>query len=181
MNNTAHPATASPAPAKTTLDIIDIFKILPHRFPFLLIDRVVEIERKQRIVALKNVTINEPFFAGHFPNLPIMPGVLIVEAIAQAGGALLLTEIEDRESKLIMFTGVERARFRRPVVPGDQLRIEVELKSWKARPRMVAVRMEGMVYVGPRRLPEAVVSCQLVDTSRLRCRAEGAAETDEPE
>ena len=88
MNNTAHPATASPAPAKTTLDIIDIFNILPHRFPFLLIDRVVEIERKQRIVALKNVTINEPFFAGHFPNLPIMPGVLIVEAIAQAGGAL---------------------------------------------------------------------------------------------
>ena len=133
MTDTAHPATAAPAPAKTTLDIIDIFHILPHRFPFLLIDRVIEIQRKQRIVAIKNVTINEPFFAGHFPNLPIMPGVLIVEAIAQAGGALLLTEVEDRSDKLIMFTGMERAKFRRPVVPGDQLRIEVELKSWRAR------------------------------------------------
>ena len=89
MTDTAHPATAAPAPEKTTLDIVDIFHILPHRFPFLLIDRVIEIQRKQRIVAIKNVTINEPFFAGHFPNLPIMPGVLIVEAIAQAGGALV--------------------------------------------------------------------------------------------
>jgi 3-hydroxyacyl-[acyl-carrier-protein] dehydratase len=174
MNNIAHPVTASPAPAKTTLDIIDIFKILPHRFPFLLIDRVVEIERKQRIVALKNVTINEPFFAGHFPNLPIMPGVLIVEAIAQAGGALLLTEIEDRASKLIMFTGVERARFRRPVVPGDQLRIEVTLKGWRARANMIAARMEGIVTVGDRRVAEAIVSCQLVDSERGRGGSEAA-------
>jgi len=169
-----HPATASPAPVKTTLDIIDIFKILPHRFPFLLIDRVVEIEPRQRIVALKNVTINEPFFAGHFPSLPIMPGVLIVEAIAQAGGALLLTEIEDRENKVIMFTGVERARFRRPVVPGDQLRIEVTLKGWRARARMIAARMEGIVTVGSRRVAEAVVSCQLVDSERGRGGAEEA-------
>ena len=154
MTDTAHPATAAPAPVKTTLDIIEIFQILPHRFPFLLIDRVIEIQRKQRIVAIKNVTINEPFFAGHFPNLPIMPGVLIVEAIAQAGGALLLTEVEDREDKLIMFTGIERANFRRPVVPGDQLRIEVELKNWRVRPRMIAVRMEGIVYVGGRRWPK---------------------------
>ena len=172
MTDTAHPATASPAPVRTTLDIIDIFKILPHRFPFLLIDRVVEIERKQRIVALKNVTINEPFFAGHFPQLPIMPGVLIVEAIAQAGGALLLTEVEDRGSKLIMFTGVERARFRRPVVPGDQLRIEVTLKGWRARANMIAARMEGIVTVGGRRVAEAVVSCQLVDSERGRGRPE---------
>src|SRR6476659_6407502 len=167
MTDTAHPATASPAPVKTTLDIVDIFRILPHRFPFLLIDRVIEIQRKQRIVAIKNVTINEPFFAGHFPNLPIMPGVLIVEAIAQAGGALLLTEIEDRDSKLIMFTGVERARFRRPVVPGDQLRIEVEVKAW----RVSAVRMEGKVYVGDKRVAEATVTCQLVDRSRTRPEA----------
>src|SRR5580704_1338761 len=151
MTDTAHPATPAAAPDKTTLDILDIFRILPHRFPFLLIDRVIEIERKQRIVALKNVTINEPFFAGHFPNLPIMPGVLIVEAIAQAGGALLLTEVEDRSGKLIMFTGIERARFLRPVVPGDQLRIEVEPKNWRVRPRMIAVRMEGVVYVGNKR------------------------------
>jgi 3-hydroxyacyl-[acyl-carrier-protein] dehydratase len=186
MTDTAHPETAALSPDKTTLDkttldIIDIFRILPHRFPFLLIDRVIEIKRKQRIVAIKNVTINEPFFAGHFPNLPIMPGVLIVEAIAQAGGALLLTEVEDRSDKLIMFTGIERAKFRRPVVPGDQLRIEVELKSWKARPRMIAVRMEGMVYVGAKRVAEAIVSCQLVDTARGRGGSDGAAEADEPE
>jgi 3-hydroxyacyl-[acyl-carrier-protein] dehydratase len=181
MTDTAHPETAAPAPDKTTLDIIDIFRILPHRFPFLLIDRVIEIQRKQRIVAIKNVTINEPFFAGHFPNLPIMPGVLIVEAIAQAGGALLLTEVEDRSDKLIMFTGIERARFRRPVVPGDQLRIEVELKSWRARHRMIAVRMEGMVYVGEKRVAEAMVSCQLVDIARGRGGPNGTAEADEPE
>lgn len=178
MTDTAHPATASSAPVKTTLDIVDIFRILPHRFPFLLIDRVIEIQRKQRIVAIKNVTINEPFFAGHFPNLPIMPGVLIVEAIAQAGGALLLTEIEDRNDKLIMFTGIERAKFRRPVVPGDQLRIEVELKNWRSRPRMIAVRMEGVVYVGAKRVAEAVVSCQLVDSGRGRGVT---AEADESE
>jgi 3-hydroxyacyl-[acyl-carrier-protein] dehydratase len=181
MTDTAHPGTKTPAPEKTTLDIIDIFNILPHRFPFLLIDRVIEIQPRQRIVAIKNVTINEPFFAGHFPNLPIMPGVLIVEAIAQAGGALLLTEVEDRKNKLIMFTGIERAKFRRPVVPGDQLRIEVELKNWRARSSMVAVRMEGMVYVGARRVAEAVVSCQLVDAARGRGGSDGAAETDEPE
>ncbi len=178
MTDTAHPETAAPAPAKTTLDIVDIFHILPHRFPFLLIDRVVEIQRKQRIVAIKNVTINEPFFAGHFPNLPIMPGVLIVEAIAQAGGALLLTEIEDRENKVIMFTGVERARFRRPVVPGDQLRIEVVPKNWRTRSGMTAVRMEGIVYVGSKRVAEAIVSCQLVDSSRGRGGSELAASAE---
>src|SRR5450432_3293082 len=163
MADTAHPETASPAPVKTTLDIIDIFNILPHRFPFLLIDRVIEIQRKQRIVAIKNVTINEPFFAGHFPNLPIMPGVLIVEAIAQAGGALLLTEVEDRKNKLIMFTGIERARFRRPVSPGDQLRLEVEVKGWRVVPRMIAAKMEGKAYVGGKRVAEATVTCQLID------------------
>ena len=183
MTDTAHPATASPAPVNTTLDIVDIFRILPHRFPFLLIDRVIEIQRKQRIVAIKNVTINEPFFAGHFPNLPIMPGVLIVEAIAQAGGALLLTEVEDPKDKLIMFTGIERAKFRRPVVPGDQLRIEVELKNWRVRPKLIAVRMEGIVYVGDRKVAEAVVSCQLVEVARGRAGANGAGTTgtDEPE
>jgi len=150
------------------LDINEIFKILPHRYPFLLIDRVIEIERKQRIVAIKNVTVNEPHFNGHFPGLPIMPGVLIVEAIAQAGGALLLTEVEDRSNKLIMFTGIERAKFRRPVVPGDQLRIEVELKAWRAVANMIAVRMEGIAYVDGQRVAEASVKCQLVDSSRGR-------------
>ena len=143
---------------KQVLEIGDIMAILPHRFPFLLIDRLMEIERKKRIVALKNVTINEPFFAGHFPNFPIMPGVLIVESIAQAGGALLLTEIPDRENKLMVFTGIERARFRRPVVPGDQLRIEVEVLAW----RRTAARMQGNVYVEDKKACEAVVTCQLV-------------------
>lgn len=150
--------------AKTTLDINDILRILPHRYPFLLIDRVIDLKRKERIVAIKNVTVNEPFFQGHFPNLPIMPGVLIVEAIAQAGGALLLTEVDDRDGKLMVFTGIERARFRRPVVPGDQLRIEVEVKAW----RVTAVRMEGKAFVGDKRVAEATVTCQLVDRSRTR-------------
>jgi 3-hydroxyacyl-[acyl-carrier-protein] dehydratase len=163
MTETA-PAATEAQPAKTTLDINDILRILPHRYPFLLIDRVIDLTRKKRIVAIKNVTINEPFFVGHFPEMPIMPGVLIVEAIAQAGGALLLTEVEDRDNKLMVFTGIERARFRRPVVPGDQLRIEVEVKAWRIR----AVRMEGIAYVGDKRVAEATVTCQLVDRSRGR-------------
>src|ERR1700688_2557857 len=126
---TTHPATQSqPAATKAVLEIHEILKILPHRYPLLLIDRVLELERRKRIVAIKNVTINEPFFVGHFPGLPIMPGVLIVEAIAQAGGALLLTEVEDHRDKVVLFTGIERAKFRRPVSPGDQLRLEGEGK-----------------------------------------------------
>jgi 3-hydroxyacyl-[acyl-carrier-protein] dehydratase len=143
---------------RTVLEIQDIMAILPHRYPFLLIDRLMEIERKKRIVAIKNVTINEPFFAGHFPNFPIMPGVLIVESIAQAGGALLLTEIPDRDSKLMVFTGIERAKFRRPVVPGDQLRIEIDVLNWKPR----AVRMQGRCTVEGKLACEAIVMCQLV-------------------
>ena len=151
-----------------TLDIGQIMEFLPHRYPFLLIDRVIELERSKRIVAIKNVTINEPFFNGHFPGLPIMPGVLIVEAIAQAGGALLLTEVEDRTDKVMVFTGIERAKFRRPVSPGDQLRIEVEVKGWRAIARMIAVKMQGVAYVDGKRVAEATVSCQLIDSSRGR-------------
>ncbi len=149
---------SSSTETKTTMEIGDIQRILPHRYPFLLIDRVIEIERKQRIVALKNVTVNEPFFQGHFPGFPIMPGVLMVEAIAQAGGALLLTEIADRDQNLMVFSGLERARFRRPVVPGDQLRIEVTVVAWRKN----AVRMEGQIFVGEKRVCEATVSCRLV-------------------
>jgi len=178
MTDSAQPATEAPTAEKTVLDIQDIQRILPHRFPFLLIDRVTEIVRRQRIVALKNVTINEPFFAGHFPNMPIMPGVLIVEAIAQAGGALLLTEVEDRAGKLMMFTGIERAKFRRPVVPGDQLRIEVELKAWRDIGPMIAVRMEGVVTVDGQRVAEATVKCQLVDSARGRRSFDEGAESE---
>jgi 3-hydroxyacyl-[acyl-carrier-protein] dehydratase len=146
-----------PSPSANTLDIQQIMSILPHRYPFLLIDRVLEMERKTRIVAIKNVTINEPHFAGHFPDFPIMPGVLIVEAIAQAGGALLLTEIPDRDSKLMVFTGIDSAKFRRPVVPGDQLRIEVTVLNWRSS----AVRMRGVVTVEGKLACEAIVMCAL--------------------
>jgi len=143
-------------------DINDIMRILPHRYPMLLIDRVLDLTRKQRIVAIKNVTINEPFFAGHFPGAPIMPGVLIVEAIAQAGGALLLTEVPDRDDKLMVFTGIEKAKFRRQVVPGDQVRIEVEVLAWREGSGRKAVRMQGVASVDGKRAAEAIVTCQLV-------------------
>jgi 3-hydroxyacyl-[acyl-carrier-protein] dehydratase len=177
MTDTVHPGSEASAPRKTALDINDILRILPHRYPLLLIDRVLDLTRKQRIVAIKNVTFNEPFFVGHFPGLPIMPGVLIVEALAQAGGALLLTEVEDRTDKLMVFTGIERARFRRPVVPGDQLRLEVECKGWRETSRMIAVRMAGIAYVGEKRVAEATVTCQLIDSSRGRTSADDTGES----
>ncbi len=149
--------TAAP-PRNTTLDIVEIMRILPHRYPLLLIDRVVEMEPRQRIVAIKNVTFNEPHFQGHFPDYPIMPGVLMVEAMAQAGGALLLTEIPDRESKLMVFTGIDDAKFRRPVTPGDQLRIEVKVLNWRSR----AVKMHGEITVDGKLACEATITCQLV-------------------
>ena len=175
MNESSPVPESSLGVTKTALDIHDILKILPHRYPFLLIDRVLELKRKERIVAIKNVTINEPFFVGHFPGLPIMPGVLIVEAIAQAGGALLLTEVEDRNNKVMVFTGIERAKFRRPVSPGDQLRLEVEVKGWRTVPGMTAAKMQGYAYVGERRVAEAAVSCQLIDSSRGRGADDGGS------
>jgi len=159
MSDIEQSPEAAPEPApKQTMDILEIMSILPHRYPFLLIDRVVEMERKQRIVAIKNVTMNEPHFQGHFPDYPIMPGVLMVEAIAQTGGALLLTEVPDRDSKLMVFTGIENARFRRPVTPGDQLRIEVTVLNWRSR----AVRMQGNITVDGKLVCDAIVMCQVV-------------------
>ena len=152
--------TDQPSTFASTMDIRQIMSILPHRYPLLLIDRVIEMERKTRIVAIKNVTINEPHFAGHFPDFPIMPGVLVVEAIAQAGGALLLTEIPDRDTKLMVFTGIDSARFRRPVVPGDQLRIEVTVLNW----RTTAVKLHGTATVEGKLACEANIMCAL--TSR---------------
>ena len=110
------------------IDITDILAVMPHRYPFLLIDRVLEMD-ETTIRAVKNVTVNEPHFLGHFPGVPVMPGVLIVEAMAQAGGYLLFSQIEDRSNKLIYFTGIDKCRFRKPVVPGDQLIFEVEMTA----------------------------------------------------
>ena len=153
-----------------TLDIGQIMDYLPHRYPFLLIDRVIEFERAQRIVAIKNVTINEPFFSGHFPGYPIMPGVLVVEAMAQAGCILLLKEVADRESKLVVFTGIELAKFRRPVTPGDQLRLEVEVLSFRPR----AGRMKGKAIVNGKVACEATLTCAVVPRQR---KAEAGPET----
>ena len=110
---------------ETVLDSQGIQKLLPHRYPFLLVDRIVELEPRVRIVGIKQVSINEPYFQGHFPGAPVMPGVLVVEALAQVGAVLALREIEDRDQKLVLFTGIKEARFRRPVVPGDTLVLEV--------------------------------------------------------
>ena len=145
-----------------TFDIQEILGFLPHRYPFLLIDRIVEFEPTRRLVAIKNVTINEPFFQGHFPGYPIMPGVLVVEAMAQAGGIIMMHELPDRAQKLVVFTGIERAKFRRPVTPGDQLRIEVEVLSFRPR----AGRIEGKAYVDGKMACEATLTCQVVPRMR---------------
>ena len=171
MSDSPTPSEGTPHPAPHhTMDIVEIMSILPHRYPFLLIDRVLEIEPKTRIVALKNVTANEPQFTGHFPDYPIMPAVLTIEAMAQAGAALLLTEISDRGDKLTFFTGIEEARFRKPVVPGDQLRIEVTVLNWRSR----AVKMQGVCTVDGKVAAEAIITCQLVPRPGKRKSAEPA-------
>jgi beta-hydroxyacyl-ACP dehydratase FabZ len=140
-------------------DICGIMRSIPHRYPFLLVDRVAEMEPGKRIVAYKNVTINEPFFQGHFPGAPIMPGVLIVEAMAQAGAVLLLHDMEGRESKLVYFTGIDRARFRRTVVPGDQLRFTLEVVKLRSR----TCKMKGRAEVDGKLAAEAEILSALVD------------------
>src|ERR1700675_1658496 len=113
------------------LDTTEIQRILPHRYPFLMVDAIEEMERVKRIVGIKNVTFNESYFQGHFPGKPIMPGVLIIESMPQTGGLLLLKEVSDPERKLLYFVAIDNARFRRPVVPGDQLRIEMKVLAWR--------------------------------------------------
>src|SRR5262245_37820042 len=143
------------------LDITQIEAILPHRYPFLLVDRIIEYEPGKRVVGIKNVTLNEPFFAGHFPGAPVMPGVLIVEAMAQTAGVLMLANLSDRESKLVFFTGIDGAKFRRPVVPGDQLRMVLTVLKLRAR----YIRLRGEAYVDGQLVAEALISSSLVDRS----------------
>lgn len=144
---------------KVILDINAIQKILPHRYPFLLVDAIVEMERQKHIVGIKNVTSNEHFFLGHFPGRPVMPGVLIVEAMAQAGGLLLLQEVPDRDHKLLYFVAIDDARFRRPVVPGDQLRLDVSVLSW----RTTFCKLQGHATVNGEAAAEATLMCKMVD------------------
>lgn len=143
----------------TGMDIQKILSALPHRYPFLLVDRIVEIEPGVRIVGIKNVTINEPFFQGHFPGHPIMPGVLIVEAMAQAGGMLLMDRIEDPGSKVVYFMAIDGVKFRRPVIPGDQLRLEVELTQVRGS----TSRTRGRAFVDGQLAAEATMMAKVVD------------------
>jgi 3-hydroxyacyl-[acyl-carrier-protein] dehydratase len=140
-------------------DINGIQEILPHRYPFLWIDAVLEVERIKRVVAIKNVTINEAHFQGHFPGRPVMPGVLILESMAQAGGFLLLLEIPDKESKLLYLVAVDEVRFRRPVVPGDQLRIEMNVLYWRGD----FCKLQGKATVNGEPAAEATLMCKMVD------------------
>lgn len=144
------------------LDINEIQRFLPHRYPFLLIDRVVEMERYKRIVVIKNVSINEAFFQGHFPGKPVMPGVLILESMAQAGGLLLLQEIPDRDHKLLYLASMNDVKFRRPVVPGDQLRVEVNILAWKGD----LCKIQAKAFVDGNLATEATLMCVMVDRDR---------------
>ncbi len=141
------------------LTITDIMKILPHRYPMLLVDRVLEIDPGKRIVGLKNVTANEQFFQGHFPGTPVMPGVLIVEAMAQCAAVLILRDIPNREEKLFLFGGVDKARFRKPVVPGDQLRLECEVIQRRSN----SVKIHGTATVNGELVAEAEMLSVMVE------------------
>jgi UDP-3-O-[3-hydroxymyristoyl] N-acetylglucosamine deacetylase / 3-hydroxyacyl-[acyl-carrier-protein] dehydratase len=141
------------------MDIGRILDVIPHRYPFLLVDRILEVEGTKRIVGIKNVTINEPFFQGHFPGHPIMPGVLIIEAMAQVGGMLLLGTIEDPDQKVVYFMSLDNVKFRRPVLPGDQLRCELEMLQNRGR----TCRMKGIAYVDGNVVCEAEMMARVVD------------------
>ena len=150
------------------LEMKDILAILPHRYPFLLVDRILEVKKNSSAVGIKNVSVNEPFFLGHFPGVPIMPGVLIVEGMAQVGAALLLSSIPDRKDKLIYLTGIDKCRFRRVVVPGDQIRYELKVLRLKSQ----VCRMWGEAFVDGRLAAEAEILSAMSDA--------GATAANEP-
>lgn len=143
----------------TLLGIDDIMKLLPHRYPFLLVDRIIEIEGRERIVGLKNVTINEPFFQGHFPGHPIMPGVLIIEAMAQVGGVMLLSTMTDTNNKVVYFMSLDNVKFRKPVRPGDQLRFELDMTHIRGS----VCKMHGTALVDGEIVAEADMAAMVRD------------------
>ena len=149
------------------MDVMEIQKYLPHRYPFLMVDGILEIERLKRIVGVKNVSINESYFQGHFPGKPVMPGVLIIESMAQTGGLLLLLEVPDRENKLLFFAAVDGARFRRPVLPGDQLKIEVNVLAWRGD----FCKLAGKALVDGQLAAEATLMCKMVDRDAVSPKA----------
>ncbi|MBI1761153.1 MAG: 3-hydroxyacyl-ACP dehydratase FabZ [Acidobacteria bacterium] len=144
------------------MDINEIQNIIPHRYPMLLVDRVLEIEPLKRLVAIKNITMNEHVFQGHFPGAPVFPGVLIIEAMAQAGAILLFREIPNRDEKLLYFTGIDEAKFRRPVVPGDQVRLEVTVLKYK----MGYAKLHAEAFVDGQLVAEANISSALADRKK---------------
>lgn len=148
---------AGQIPSRWTIS--EIQEIMPHRYPFLLVDRIIELKERERVVGIKNVTINEPFFVGHFPGHPIMPAVLIIEAMAQVGGVLLLSAVDERADKLVYFMGIDNARFRKPVTPGDTIRFELELLKMRSR----VCKMRGMAYVDGDLVAEADLTSTVVD------------------
>ncbi|HEX6039959.1 3-hydroxyacyl-ACP dehydratase FabZ [Longimicrobium sp.] len=145
--------------ADTAMDIAEVMAHLPHRYPFLLVDRIREVEPGKRIVALKNVTINEPFFVGHFPGRPVMPGVLIIEAMAQVGGLLVLEQMENLDDKVVYFMSLDNVKWRRPVTPGDQIRFEVEVLQIRG----TTCRMKGIGTVDGHVVAEAEMMARVVD------------------
>lgn len=142
-----------------TLDILEIQRLLPHRYPFLLVDRIIELLPRERVVGIKQVTINDHFFQGHFPTAPVMPGVLIIEALAQCGAVLALREIPDRDKKIPFFSGIEKARFRRPVVPGDTLRLEVTA----TRMGLKVQKMRGEAFVDGQMVADCEIMSVIAD------------------
>ena len=141
------------------MDVRKILELLPHRYPFMLVDRILEVQGTEKIVGLKNVTFNEGFFQGHFPGHPVMPGVLIVEAMAQTGGMLLMEQIPEREKKTVYFMSLDNVKFRKPVVPGDQLRMEVTMVQFRGK----VAKMKGVAMVEGKVVAEAEMMAGIVD------------------
>jgi len=147
------------------MDVMEIASILPHRYPFLLVDRILEMELGRRIVGVKNVTMNEPYFQGHFPSYPIMPGVLIIESMAQVAGVLAFkSSSQEHAGKLVYFIGIDRAKFRKPVIPGDQLKVEIEV----LQERSPYWKMKGLAFVEGKLVAEAVLAAMLGDRREKR-------------